>query len=106
MFVHPRLGINGIALLIFTNLHHHHHLPLMFGDDVAGVVNAGAPGETEQPGGLGGEIFPADLTAEQSGRGGPDLLLWPWLLLSQEVDHLGVEPALYPVPPVREILNL
>ena len=78
----------------------------MFGDDVAGVINAGTPGETEQSGGLGGQIFPADLTAEQSGRGGPDLLLWPWLLLSQEVDHLGVEPALYPVPPVREILNL
>ena len=57
----------------------------MFGDDVAGVINAGTPGETEQSGGLGGQIFPADLTAEQSGRGGPDLLLWPWLLLSQEV---------------------
>ena len=74
--------------------------PLMFGHDVAGVVNAGAPGETEQPGGLGGEIFPADLAPEQSGRGEPDLLLRVWLLLRKEVDHLGVEPALYPVPPV------
>ena len=66
----------------------------MFGDHVAGVINAGAPGETEEPGGLGGEIFPADLTAEQSGRREPDLLLGVRLLLSQQVHHLGVEPAL------------
>ena len=54
----------------------------MFGDDVAGVINAGAAGETEQSGGLGGEIFPADLTPEQSGRSEPDLLLRVGFLLS------------------------
>ena len=78
----------------------------MFRDDVARVVNAGTAWQTEQLGGLGGQVLPTDLAPEQGGGSEPDLLLRARLLLSQQVDHLGVEPPLDAVPPVREVLYL
>ena len=78
----------------------------MLGDDLAGVVYAGAAGQAGQAGGLRGQVLPADRAAEQCGGRHPDLLLRVGLLLGQEVDHLGVEPALDPVPAVGEVLYL